>query len=72
MIRLKKFATFLIFFQELEKLQRRVEIMYEDGKTVDHFDFAKKMLKQEQCNSLESQVKITNWCREWEKSHPAG
>lgn len=38
------------------------------GKT----DFARKMLKQEQCNSLKSQVKITNWCREWEKSHSAG
>lgn len=34
--------------------------------------FAKDMLKQEQCKSLESQVKITDWCREWEKSHPAG
>lgn len=30
--------------KELEKLQRRIEIMYEDGKTVDHMDFAKKML----------------------------
>lgn len=35
-------------------------------------DFAKDMLKQEQCNSLKSQKKIEDWCREWEKSHPAG
>jgi hypothetical protein len=34
--------------------------------------FAKEMLKQEQCKSLVSQVKITDWCRAWEKSHPAG
>ncbi|CAG9931541.1 hypothetical protein [Candidatus Nitrotoga arctica] len=38
------------------------------GKT----DFATEMLKQEQCRSLKSQVKITGWCREWEKSHSAG
>jgi hypothetical protein len=34
--------------------------------------FAKDMLQQDQCKSLTSQVKITDWCREWEKSHPAG
>lgn len=34
--------------------------------------FARDMLQQEQCKSLISQVKITDWCREWEKSHPAG
>lgn len=34
--------------------------------------FARDMLKQDQCKSLESQVKITDWCRQWEKSHPAG
>lgn len=35
-------------------------------------DFAKKMLKQEQCKSLTSQKKIEDWCRGWEKSNPIG
>lgn len=35
-------------------------------------EFARDMLKQEQCKSLKSQKKIEDWCREWEKSHPAG
>ena len=35
-------------------------------------DFSKNMLNQEQCRSLSSQKKIEDWCREWEKSHPAG
>jgi hypothetical protein len=35
-------------------------------------EFAREMLKQEQCKSLVSQIKITDWCRGWEKSHHAG
>lgn len=35
-------------------------------------DFAKAMLNQEQCRSLKSQKVIEDWCREWEKAHPAG
>lgn len=35
-------------------------------------DFARKMLKDEQCKSLTSQKKIEDWCREWEKANPAG
>lgn len=34
--------------------------------------FARDMLLQDQCKSLKSQVKITDWCRAWERSHPAG
>jgi hypothetical protein len=35
-------------------------------------DFAKNMLKQGQCEILESQKKIEDWCRAWEKTNPAG